>query len=150
MATSFANDQGTGTVVSDGFEGPITAPAAGSSVGGDAITVQKKLEIEIVNGAAAGTFTMPAGAFADHYYIETPTAIPGTPTNVNFRMGSSANGQQYIADVDVKAQGVVNATIVYAGRNPAETVHYTVASSGGTASAQDGTINLFVVYAIPV
>ena len=30
------------------------------------------------------------------------------------------------------------------------TVHYTVASSGGTASAQDGTINLFVVYAIPV
>ena len=93
---------------------------------------------------------MPTGAFVDHFYIETPTAIPGTPTNTNFRLGSAANGEQYVADVDAKAQGVINATIVYAGRNPATTVHYTVASSGGTASAQDGTINLFVVYAVPV
>lgn len=29
------------------------------------------------------------------------------------------------------------------------TVHYTVASSGGTTASQDGTINLIVVYAIP-
>lgn len=153
MSTNFGNDQGTGTVVSDGFVGPLAGLAVltdGSTIGGVAITAQKKVVVTVVNGAAAGTFTMPTGTFVDHFYIETPTAIPGTPTNTNFRLGSAANGEQYVADVDAKAQGVINATIVYAGRNPATTVHYTVASSGGTASAQDGTINLIVVYAVPV
>ena len=148
MSTDFSNDQGTGTVVSDGFEGPITAPATGSSVGGGAITVQQKVEIEIVNGAAAGTFTLTAGAFVDHYYLETPVTIPGTPTNTNLRLGSAANGEQYVADVDVKTQGVIVATIVYAGRNPATTVHYTIASSGGTTASQDGAFNIIAVYAI--
>jgi len=151
--TNFSNDQGTGVVTADGFVGPLSGEvtaAAGSTIDGVAFTAQKKVVVTVVDGAAAGTFTMPAGAFVDHYYIETPTAIPGTPTNTNIRLGSAANGQQYVADVDVKAQGVVNATIVYAGRNPAETVHYTVASSGGTANLQDGTLNLFIVYAVPV
>lgn len=142
--TNFRNDQGTGSVEAD--IGTFDA----ATVSGDAAMAQKKVVVTVVDGAAAGTFTMPAGAFADHYYIETPVAIPGTPTNTNIRLGSAANGQQYVADVDVKAQGVVNATIVYAGRNPAETVHYTVASSGGTANLQDGTLNLFIVYAVPV
>jgi hypothetical protein len=153
MSTNFGNDQGTGTVVSDGFVGPLAGLGVltdGSTLGGAAITAQKKVVVTVVNGAAAGTFTLPAGAFVDHYYLETPTTIPGTPTNTYLRLGSAANGEQYVADVDVKAQGVVNATIVYAGRNPATTVHYTVASSGGTTASQDGTINILVVYAIPV
>jgi hypothetical protein len=151
--TDFRNDYGTGTVASDGFEGPldgVVTASAGSTIGGVAITAQKKVVVDVVNGAAAGTFTMPAGAFVDHYYIETPTAIPGTPTNTNIRLGSAANGEQYVADVDAKAQGVIVATTLYPGRNPAETVHYTVASSGGTTASQDGTINLLVVYAVPV
>jgi hypothetical protein len=150
--TNFRNDQGTGVVSADGFEGPLTGDATleqTSTIGGSAIVAQKSVDITVVNGAAAGTVTMPDGAFVDHYYIETPTAIPGTPTNTNFRLGSAANGQQYIADVDAKAQGVINATIVYAGRNPATTLHYTVASSGGTAADQDGALIFHIVYAVP-
>ncbi len=113
------------------------------------VVVVKDVPITVTDGAGAGTFEMPAGAFVINYLIETPTAIPGTPTNTNVRIGSSANGQQYVADVDCKAQGVVNATIVYAGRNPATTVHYTVASSGGTAASQDGSMILRVVYEVP-
>lgn len=146
--TNFGNDQGTGVVTADGYVGPAEL-ARPSTIGGDAILAQKKIAVTITDGASAGTFEMPAGAFVDHYYFETPTAIPGTPTNTNIRLGSAANGQQYVADVDIKAQGVINATIVYAGRNPATTVHYTVASSGGTAASQDGTIYIYVVYAVP-
>jgi len=153
MSTNFGNDQGTGTVVSDGFVGPVAGlitATDGSTIGGVALSGFKKVVATIVDGASAGTFTMPTGAVVEHFYLETPTAIPGTPTNTNFRLGSSANGQQYIADVDVKAQGWINATVVYAGRNPANTVHYTVASSGGTAGSQDGAVNLFVAYSIQV
>jgi hypothetical protein len=147
--TDFRNDYGTGVVSADGFEGPATLSRP-TTLGGEAILTQLKVPVTIVDGAAAGTFALPAGAFVDHYYFETPTTIPGTPTNTNLRLGSAANGQQYVADVDVKTQGVINATIVYAGRNPATTVHYTVASSGGTAASQDGTIYIYVVYAVPV
>lgn len=112
-------------------------------------TVVKEVTITVTDGAAAGTFDMPAGAFVLAYLTETATAIPGSPTNVNLRLGSAANGQQYVADVDVKAQGVVNHTIVYAGRNPATTVHFTVASSGGTASQQDGTLILRIEHLVP-
>lgn len=100
--------------------------------------------VNVVDGAAAGTFTLPAGVKIRDIVCETPTAIPGTPTNTNLRIGSSANGQQYVADVDVKAQGFLPLTLLYPTRNPATTVHFTVASTGGTASAQDGTILLHV------
>lgn len=146
MATSFSNDQGTGTVESDGFVGPITA-SAGSTINGAKIVGLETFTVTIVNGAAAGTFAMPTGSVVTNYYFETAVAIPGTPTNTNLRLGSSANGQQYVADTDVKAQGFINATVVYAGRNPATTVHYTVASSGGTAADQDGTVLVHVQYA---
>jgi len=153
MATNFGNDQGTGTVVSDGFEGPVdgvVTASAGSTIGGVAISGFKEVEVTVVNGAAAGTFTMPTGAVVEHYYLDTPTTIPGTPTNTYFRLGSAANGEQYIADVDVKTQGWINATSIYAGRHPATTVHYTVASSGGTTASQDGTVVLYIAYSVPV
>ena len=101
----------------------------------------------MVDGAAAGTFTLPAGSVVTNYWLETPVTIPGTPTNSNLRLGSAANGEQYVADVDVKTQGFIDATVVYAGRNPATTVHYTIASSGGTAGSQDGTVLIHVQYA---
>lgn len=146
MSTNFGNDQGTGTVVSDGFEGPVTA-SAGSTINGAKIVGLETFTVTVVNGAAAGTFTMPTGSVVTNYYLETATTIPGTPTTTNLRLGSAANGQQYVADVDVKAQGFIDATVVYAGRNPATTVHYTVASSGGTAASQDGDILVHVQYA---
>lgn len=109
----------------------------------------KTVTVTITDGAAAGTYTLPEGAVVTNMWAETPTAVPGTPTNTNLRVGSGANGQQYVADVDVKAQGFVALTIVYAGRNPATTSHFTVASSGGTAASQDATVYLHIEYAVP-
>jgi hypothetical protein len=153
--TSFRNDQGTGSVEADvATITALTATAAtlggASTIGGIGPSVLKKVTVTIVDGAAAGTFTLPTGSVVEHYYIDTPTTIPGTPTNTNLRLGSAANGEQYVADVDVKTQGWINATVVYAGRKPATTVHYTVASSGGTAASQDGSVVLYVAYAVPV
>ena len=107
-----------------------------------------RVPITVVNGAAAGTFELPFGAIVEGIDRDTPVAIPGTPTNTNLRLGSAANGQQYVADVDLKAQGYSALTVVYAMRRAAlsapATVHFTVASSGGTAASQDGEIVLHV------
>jgi hypothetical protein len=127
-------------------------------------TIQQKIEadglfrrvirvpVTVVNGAAAGTFVVPRGAVIQHVNRDTPVNIPGSPTNVNLRLGSAANGQQYVADVDLKAQGYSELTVLYAARNAAAsdytTIHFTVASSGGTAADQDGSIILYVEYAI--
>lgn len=111
-----------------------------------------RVPITVTNGAAAGTFKLPKGAVVHGVDRDTPVAIPGTPTNTNLRLGSAANGQQYVADADLKAQGYSALTVVYAMRNAAAsdeaTVHYTVASSGGTAADQDGSIILYVQYSI--
>lgn len=111
-----------------------------------------KVTVPVVNGAAAGTFVLPKGAVVSGIDRDTPVAIPGTPTNTNLRLGSAANGEQYVADADLKAQGYSALTVVYAARNAAAdgpaTFHYTVASSGGTAADQDGSIILYVAYAI--
>jgi hypothetical protein len=108
--------------------------------------------VNVVNGAAAGTFTLPAGAIVQGVQRDTPVTIPGSPTNTNLRLGSAANGQQYVADVDLKAQGFSALTVVYAMRNAAQTaaatVHFTVASSGGTAADQDGVITLHIEYVL--
>jgi hypothetical protein len=111
-----------------------------------------RVPVTVVNGAAAGTFVIPTGAVVQHVNRDTPVNIPGSPTNTNLRIGSAANGQQYVADVDVKAQGYSALTVLYAARNVAETdaatFHFTVASSGGTTADQDGSIILYVEYSI--
>ena len=112
--------------------------------------VVKTVEVTITNGAAAGTFSLPTGAKVLNYHLETPVAVPGTPTNTNMRLGSAANGEQYVADVDIKGAGWIQATVVYAGRNPAATVHFTVASSGGTTADQDSTAYIHVEYLPPL
>lgn len=140
MASNFNNDSGTGYVVADGF----------SVIGaGNKVVQSKTVTINVVDGAAAGTFSLPAGSVITSAHEETPVAIPGTPTNTNLRLGSTANGAQYVADVDVKAQGFPLLTLLYPARNPATTIHYTVASTGGTAAAQDGTIYVHINYLAP-
>jgi hypothetical protein len=107
-----------------------------------------RVPITVVDGAAAGTFLLPQGAVVQSVERDTPVAIPGTPTNTNARIGSTANGQEYVADVDLKAQGYSSLTVLYPMRRAAAsapaTVHFTVASSGGTAASQDGDIVLHV------
>ena len=111
-----------------------------------------RVPVTVVNGAAAGTFVIPTGAVVQHVNRDTPADIPGSPTNVNLRLGSAASGQQYVADIDLKAQGYSALTVLYAARNVAAsapaTFHFTVASSGGTAGDQDGSIILYVEYSI--
>lgn len=112
----------------------------------------KRVPVTVTNGAAAGTFELPRGSVVTEVYRDTPTTFPGTPTNTNLRLGSSSNGEQYVADVDMKAQGFSALTVLYAMRSAAATadatVHYTVASSGGTAADQDGNIVLLVEYVL--
>ena len=131
------------------FSGPILDHDGDTALPGNLVPVQKTVPVTIVDGAAAGTFRIPAGAFVQHVWAETPVVIPGTPTNTNLRLGSAANGQQYVADVDIKAAGVIQATLTLAGRRASGVVHFTVASTGGTAASQDGTANLIVSYAYP-
>lgn len=111
-----------------------------------------KVTVPIVNGAAAGTFVVPSRSVVHEIYRDTQTAIAGSPSNVNLRIGSAANGEQYVADVDLKAQGYSGLTVVYAARNAAAsadaTFHYTVASTGGTTADQDGEIILYIGYFI--
>lgn len=109
----------------------------------------QRVTVTITDGAAAGTFTTRAGVPVLMVVAETPVAIPGTPTNTNLRLGSSANGQQFVADTDVKAAGGINLTMTATARLTASagTWHYTVASSGGTAASQDGTVYLWILYA---
>jgi hypothetical protein len=129
------------------FSGPIIDHDGDTALPGNLVAVQKTVPVTIVDGAAAGTFRLPLGTFVQHIWLETPVTIPGTPTNTNLRLGSAANGQQYVADVDVKTAGLIPATIVLAGRRASGVVHFTVASSGGTAASQDGTVNIIVAYA---
>lgn len=136
--------------VTNGVVGNVTGTVTGgvTASNGAKGVVSLLVPITIVDGAAAGTFTVPAGAIVLMATTATEVAIPGTPTNTNLRLGSSANGQQYVADVDVKAAGGLNLTLVAAARLAAAagTWHYTVASSGGTAADQDGTVNLYITY----
>lgn len=133
------------------MSGPLNVPGGFLSDAGFTLTGGRKAlgvkteTVTITNGAAAGTFTMPTGVKILLAFAETPVAVPGTPTNTNLRLGSAANGAQYVSDVDVKAQGMIALTVLYAGRNPAATVHFTVASSGGTAADQDSTVLIHLV-----
>lgn len=112
------------------------------------LRILETADLTITDGAGSGTFAIPKGFVVTNVWCETATAIPGTPTNTNLRLGSAANGQQYVADVDVKGQGFLALTVIYAMRNAAAaadaTVHWTVASSGGTAGSQDGSVKLYI------
>ena len=119
-----------------------------SKHGADEIVFSRKVVIAITDGAGAGSFVLPSGGYVWDMQVETPVAIPGSPTTVNLRLGSGENGQQYLGDTDVKAQGVLSPAVLYALRNASGQVYYTVASSGGTAAAQDGAVVLRLRYTI--
>lgn len=146
---------GTSTTTSDMVAASFTAPILNGTLNAydnSAATglMSLKVPVVIVNGASAGTFALPAGAKVTSIECDTgASAVAGTPTNVNLRLGSAANGQQYVSDVDIKAAGGLNLTLVAAARSEfaaASTWHYTVASSGGTAADQDATVQLYVQY----
>lgn len=96
---------------------------------------------------------VPAGSYYRAHTIDTPTAISGTPTTCNVRIGTADAGQQILADVDAKAQGHITGTVVAAldkvgGFASADTTLFAqVVTSGGTSSA--GKIYILVDYDAP-
>jgi hypothetical protein len=114
------------------------------------------LAVIAVSGDATvkAPITIPAGSWLKSIYIETPTAISGSPTHANVQVGLTDGGVEVVAAVDGQAQGHISATIVAAldkigAFAAADTVLYIEAiTTGGTAPA--GTINVLVDYSAPV
>lgn len=140
MPSIFSNDAGTGTVLADGYSVKGT---------GNGVSQTKTVTVALVNGAASGSFSLPTGAAGATYHFDTPVTIPGTPTTINARLGTSAAGQQIVADVDVKTQGYIIATTLYPGRTPTGPIYYTFTPTGGTAAQQVGNILIRVTYYAP-
>jgi len=118
------------------------------------VHVAKVVTMTMAAGAAvATTALLPKGSLLSSVRFETPTAITGTPTNINARVGTASTGQQVVADVDVKAQGHITGTIVTAldVTNIASTadqiLYLALAAVGGTNPA--GTIYAVVSYMMP-
>lgn len=95
------------------------------------------------------SITVPAGSHLNSVKAETGAAFTGTPTNINLRVGSAATGQQVVADVDVKAQGHVAATVVSSFDAIASTITYylQLAANGGTSPA--GSVTVCIDYFPP-
>lgn len=110
------------------------------------------MPLTMVAGATvSGSVSLPVGSWIQAVKFETPTAISGSPTNINCRVGTAAAGQEVVADTDAKAQGHITATMVAAfdvvGNN-ASAVFGQCAAVGGTNPA--GTVNVVVDYSAPV
>lgn len=123
--------------------------------GGDISARRRYAQVTALTMAAgattSGSVSIPAGSWPIALRLETATAFTGSPTNINFRAGNTAAGQQLVADVDVKAQGHINATIVAAYDtigNTDTTIYYQIAAVGGTNPA--GTVNVILEYYPPV
>lgn len=105
------------------------------------------------NTTVKGQVTIPAGSHLRGISVNNATAITGTPTHTYLRAGATDGGQDYVADVDVKAAGNVATTIVtsidlIAAFAAADTtIFYQLTTSGGTSSA--GPVNVFCDYDAP-
>jgi hypothetical protein len=116
------------------------------------VHVAQSLSLTMAAGAtASGSLSLPSGSWLASVRFETATAFSGSPTNINARCGTAAAGQQVVADVDVKAQGHSQATIVAAFdvQGAAGTTYYfQIAAVGGTSPA--GTVVAVVSYYAPI
>lgn len=132
----------------------ISARRAGGVVGKARVACTQLLKF-VVNGntVVKDSIILPAGSYFRGVTFDTPTAISGTPTTCNCRVGTTDTGQDVVADVDAKAQGHIAATIVAAldkvgGFVASDTTLFgQVTTAGGTASA--GTIYGLVSYDAP-
>jgi hypothetical protein len=99
------------------------------------------------------SIVLPAGSWFRGIILDTPAAISGTPSSVNFRAGLSDNGQEVVADIDAKGQGHIATTIVASLDKvgnflAADTVLYLqLATAGGATPA--GTVHAIVDYDPP-
>lgn len=135
------------------FSGPLVDRGGDIAFAANAVLVQKNQVITLVNGVASGSFLMPANSNVTRITLDTPVTIPGAPTTLNLRLGSAANGAQYVADVDVKTQGAITATLLYPALNTTGSNNlwfFTVATVGGTAASQVGTVVVRIAFSYTV
>lgn len=98
---------------------------------------------------------LPSGAILTSVVTDVPTAISGSPTNINFKVGTASDysGGQVVAAADIKAQGHTTHTIVAAfdkqlGSTGKNSLYLDLAAVGGTNPA--GTVRAYVNYLAPV
>ena len=109
-----------------------------------------------ITPAAAGSnvdtlIPVPDGSHILGIDIDTPTAIGGSPTNINVSAGVTLGGATILAAVDAKGQGKIAGTIVAAfdtanGITGGSGVYVRVASVGGTPT---GFLTIRLRYAPP-
>ena len=89
------------------------ADIAGHTVRGNKFAAFIDVPISVVDGAAAGTFTPPAGSRVLGIWRDTPTTIPGTPTNTNLRIGF-----RYLRTLVREYKGNVQLALLVYNRGP--------------------------------
>lgn len=110
----------------------------------------KEITLTMVAGATASdVMDLPLGSRLHGIRAVNTTAFTGSPTNINARVGSAAAGQQFVADVDLKAAASTALTVVGSAAvlSLATSLYFQIAASGGTNPA--GAITFMVTYTIP-
>jgi hypothetical protein len=116
--------------------------------GGGQMKTSATIALTMAAGATvSGSFTPPAGSRVSAMRSYTPTAISGSPTNINLTVGKTAGGQEYVATVDKKAANANDLlTLVaapdYASWPSGQAIIAQIAAVGGTNPA--GTVNVEV------
>ena len=127
---------------------------ASRGIGSRLISAQMATITMAAGATTQGTITVPAGSWIRAIKAEVPTAFTGTPTNINLRAGSTAAGNDIMADTDVKAAGHFAGTMVAgwdatgSAATAAYTINFQIATVGGTSPV--GTVYVFVDYVAPV
>lgn len=131
-----------------------------SQVEGGALTARRHYcqPVNLVMAAGAEVqqeVDLPSGAILTSVVTDVPTAITGSPTNINFKVGTASDysGGQVVAAADIKAQGHTTHTIVTAfdkqlGSTGVNKLYLDLAAVGGTNPA--GTVRAYVNYAAAV
>ena len=127
---------------------------ASRGIGSRLISAQLATITMAAGATTQGTITVPAGSWIRAIKAEVPTAFTGSPTNINLRAGSTAAGNDIMADTDVKAAGHFSGTMVAgwdatgSAATAAYTINFQIATVGGTSPV--GTVYVFVDYVAPV
>lgn len=106
----------------------------------------------VVNGNAtySAIIPIPQGTWITSVASSTATALAGTPTSANLRVGITAAGAEITADLDVKAQQNSTGTVVASFDrygNVATNLYLQLIVAGGTAPT--GVVNVAITLHSP-
>lgn len=138
------------------FSGPVRSQGgflSGSETVPGVLSAAKVVSVPVAtSGNTDVTVELPVGSRIILMQAITGTAVSGSPTNINLTVGSSAGGAQYVASVDVKAQGIFALTLVTGAAaffaSTTGNLFVRLATVGGTSPA--GSVSFVVEYVPPV